>query len=59
MGSDSNPQAELQRRQMMEELQRRQAEAERQRQEEAARRLAEMYNRLKTSLKLSGLPDLK
>ena len=59
MGSDSNPQAELQRRLMMEELQRRQAEAERQRQEEAARRLAEMYNRLKTNLKLSGLPDLK
>jgi hypothetical protein len=44
---------------MMEELQRRQAEAERQRQEEDARRLAEMYNRLKTNLKLSGLPDLK
>ncbi len=59
VGSDSNPQAELQRRQMMEELQRRQAEAERQRQEEDARRLAEMYNRLKTNLKLSGLPDLK
>jgi hypothetical protein len=59
MGSDSNPQAELQRRQMMEELQRRQAEAERQRQEEAARRLAEMYNRLKTTLKLSGLPNLQ
>lgn len=59
MGSDSNPQAELQRRQMMEELQRRQAEAERQRQEEAARRLAEMYNRLKATLKLSGLPNLQ
>lgn len=59
MGSDSNPQAELQRRQMMEELQRRQAEAERQRQEEAARRLAEMYNRLKVTLKLSGLPNLQ
>lgn len=59
MGSDSDPQAELQRRQMMEELQRRQAEAERQRQEEAARRLAEMYNRLKATLKLSGLPNLQ
>ena len=44
---------------MMEELQRRQAEAERQRQEEAARRLAEMYNRLKATLKLSGLPNLQ
>jgi hypothetical protein len=59
VGSDSDPQAELQRRQMMEELQRRQAEAERQRQEEAARRLAEMYNRLKATLKLSGLPNLQ
>lgn len=59
MGSDSNPQAELQRRQMMEELKRRQAEAERLRQEEAARRLAEMYNRLAATLKLSGLPNLQ
>jgi len=57
--SGSNPQAELQRQQMMEELRRRQAEAERQHREEEARRLAEMYNRLAATLKLSGLPNLQ
>jgi hypothetical protein len=58
-GSNSSPQAELQKQQMMAELQRRQAEAERQHREEEARRLAEMYNRLSASLKLSGLPNLR
>jgi len=58
-GSHSDPQAELQKRQMMEELQRRQAEAERQHREEEARRLAEMYNRLARTLKLGGLPNLQ
>jgi hypothetical protein len=58
-GSDSNPQAEYQKQQMMAELRRRQAEAERQRQEEEARRLAAMYNRLSAKLKLSGLPNLQ
>ncbi|MFA7399508.1 MAG: hypothetical protein WCZ98_03395 [Sideroxydans sp.] len=59
VGSGSNPQAELQKQQMMAELQRRQAEAERQHQEEEARRLAAMYNRLTATLKLSGLPNLQ
>ncbi len=58
-GSGSNPQAELQKQQMMAELQRRQAEAERQHREEEARRVAGMYNRLVASLKLSGLPNLQ
>ena len=44
---------------MMEELRRRQAEAERQKQEEEARRLAEIYNRLARTLKLSGTPELQ
>ncbi len=57
--SNSNPQAELQRQQMMEELQRRQAEAERLHREEEARRLAAMYNRLLATLKLNGLPNLQ
>jgi hypothetical protein len=57
-GKTSNPQAELQKRQMMEELARREAEAERLHQEEEARRITAMYNRLYASLKLSGLPDL-
>jgi hypothetical protein len=57
--SNSNPQAELQKQQMMEELQRRQAEAERLHQEEEARRLAAMYNRLAATLKLNGLPNLQ
>jgi hypothetical protein len=56
-GSGTNPQAELQKRLMMEELRRRQAEAEREHREEEARRLAEMYNRLSATLKLSGLPN--
>jgi hypothetical protein len=59
VGSGSNPQADLQKQQMMAELQRRQAEAERQHQEEEARRLAAMYNRLTATLKLSGLPNLQ
>jgi hypothetical protein len=58
-GSGTNPQAELQKRLMMEELRRRQAEAEQQHREEEARRLAEMYNRLSSTLKLSGLPNLQ
>ncbi|MGO9865327.1 MAG: hypothetical protein ACLPLR_17100 [Terriglobales bacterium] len=58
-GSNSNPQAELQKQQMLEELQRRQAEAERLHQEEEARRLAAMYNRLLATLKLNGLPNLQ
>ena len=58
-GGNSNPQAALQRQQMMEELQRRQAEAERLHQEEEARRLAAMYNRLLATLKLNGLPNLQ
>lgn len=58
-GGGSDSQADLQRRQMMEELARRQAEAERQHREEDARRLAEMYNRLASVLKLRGLPDLE
>lgn len=58
-GSGSDPQAELQKQQMMAELQRRQAEAERLQQEEEARRLAAMYNRLTATLKLSGLPNLQ
>jgi hypothetical protein len=57
--SNSNPQAELQKQQMMAELQRRQAEAERQHREEEARQLAAMYNRLSATLKLSGLPNLQ
>jgi hypothetical protein len=63
LGPESDPQAKLQKREqerkMMEELQRRQAEAERQHREEEARRLAEMYNRLSSKLKLSGLPKLQ
>jgi hypothetical protein len=58
-GAPSNPQAELQKQQMMAELQRRQAEAQRQHQEEEAARLAAMYNRLASTLKLSGLPSLQ
>ncbi|MFI5105908.1 MAG: hypothetical protein ACHP79_13370, partial [Terriglobales bacterium] len=49
----------MQKRLMMQELQRRQAEAEQQHREEEARRLAEMYNRLASTLKLSGLPNLQ
>ena len=52
-------QQQLQKQQMMEEIQRRQQEAERQHQAEEARRLAEMYNRLASTLKLSGLPQLQ
>jgi len=44
---------------MMAELARRQAEAERQHREEEARRLAAMYNRLASTLKLVGLPHLQ
>jgi hypothetical protein len=58
-GSGTNPQAELQKRLMMEELQRRQAEAEREHREEEARRLAAVYNHLSATLKLSGLPNLQ
>ncbi len=58
-GSNSNPQADLQKQQMMEELRRREQEAARQHREEEARRLAAMYNRLAATLKLSGLPYLQ
>ena len=58
-GGGKNPQAELQKRLMMEELARRQAEAARLHREEEARRLAAMYARLNATLKLSGLPDLQ
>jgi hypothetical protein len=61
--SDSDPVAEAQRQlqeqQMMEELRRRAEEAERQHREEEARRIAEMYNRLASTLKLNGLPHLQ
>lgn len=58
-GGGEDPNAAAQRQAMMEELRRRQEEAERQRQEEEARRLAEIYNRLAGSLKLSGSPALQ
>lgn len=58
-GGGSNAQDEARRREMMAELQRRQAEAERQKREEEARRLAEIYNRLARTLKLSGTPELQ
>jgi hypothetical protein len=58
-GGGKNPQVELQKRLMMEELAQRQAEAERRHQEDEARRLAAMYARLNSTLKLTGLPDLK
>jgi hypothetical protein len=54
-----NPAAQAQQRQMMAELAQRQAEAARQQREEEARRLAEMYNRLASKLKLRGLPELQ
>ena len=57
-GSAADPQKQLQERQMMEELARREAEAQRRHQEEEAQRIAAMYNRLYSTLKLSGLPDL-
>jgi hypothetical protein len=50
---------EQQQQQMMEEIRRREAEAERLHQEEEARRLAAIYNRLQSTLKLSGLPHLE
>jgi len=58
-GGGSDPQADLQRRLMMEELERRQVEAERQHREEEARRLAAIHDRLATTLKLSGSPNLQ
>ena len=48
-----------QQQEMMAELRRRQEEAEREHREEEARRLAAMYNRLASSLKLVGLPHLQ
>jgi hypothetical protein len=48
-----------QQQQMMAELRRRQEEAERQHREEEALRLAAMYNRLASTLKLVGLPHLQ
>jgi len=59
VGGGAGPQEEARRREMMAELQRRQAEAERQQREEEARRLAEIYNRLARTLKLSGTPELQ
>ncbi len=58
-GSGPDPREEAQKQQMMAELARRQAEAERLHKEEEARRLAETYNRLASTLKLSGIPDLR
>ncbi len=55
----SNPQAEAQKQLTMAELQRRRAEAERQNRAEEARRLAEIFDRLSGSLKLSGVPNLQ
>ena len=60
--SDSNAaqkQQQLQKQQMMEVIRLRQQEAERQHQAEEAKRLAEMYNRLASTLKLEGLPQLQ
>ena len=57
--SGSDPQAELQKQEMMLELQRRQAEAERLHRAEEAQQLAAMYNRLNATLKLTGLPNLQ
>jgi opacity protein-like surface antigen len=62
-GSRSNAADEALRQQqqqeMMAELRRREQEAERQHREEEARRLAAMYNRLASTLKLVGLPHLQ
>jgi len=58
-GPHSDPQAEAQKQLLLQEIARRQAEAERQHREEEARRLAQMYNRLLVTLKLSGLPNLQ
>jgi hypothetical protein len=57
--SSGSAQAESQKQQMMWELQRRQAEAERLHQVEEAQQLAAMYNRLRSTMKLSGLPNLQ
>jgi hypothetical protein len=62
-GSRSNAADEALRQQqqqlMMAELRRREQEAEQQHREEEARRLAAMYNRLASTLKLVGLPHLQ
>jgi hypothetical protein len=55
----SDPQADAQKQQMMQELQLRQAEAEQQHNIEEAQRLAAICNRLQASLKLAGLPELQ
>jgi hypothetical protein len=63
LGGSSDPAAdalrEQQEQQMMAEVRRRAEEAERLHQEEEARRLAAIYNRLQSTLKLSGLPHLE
>ncbi len=58
-GGGSDPQADLQKKMMLQELERRQEEAERQYREEEARRLAEIKDRLSSTLKQGGLPELK
>jgi hypothetical protein len=62
-GSNTNAADEALRQQqehlMMAEVRRREEEAARLHQEEEARRLAAMYNRLASTLKLSGLPHLE
>lgn len=62
-GSNTNAADEALRQQqeqlMMAEVRRRAEEAERLHQEEEARRLAAIYNRLQSTLKLSGLPHLE
>jgi hypothetical protein len=58
-GNPASQQEALQKQQMMEELQRRQAEAERQHRAEEAQRLAAMYNRLLSTLKLEERPNLQ
>jgi len=55
---NGNKKDAAQKQQMMEELERRKAEAVRQHNIEEAQRLEAICNRLSTTLKLSGLPDL-
>jgi hypothetical protein len=55
----NDSQANAQKQKMMAELQARQAEAERQKQYEEAMRLAAICNRLQSTLKLIGLPQLQ
>ena len=58
-GRRSDPAAEARQQLMMAEIRRREEKAARLHQEAEARRLAAMYNRLASTLKLSGLPHLE